>query len=290
VAKRAELETAIYDDPDFLALTGPARSVYIWSFTNSRTGQAGIYKVAREQIALETGFAGKQLRGALDELCRERFLFYDERVMFVRTKVKRIRTKYAETIAKSIAAELKSLGLHPFVEMWWQENENHEWATSQCEKPVFTDDCDTPTLPPRGPHLGVPLSIPISSVVVEEQQRQEEQLPSDFPEEIRPHLDAVHPALNEMARRHNAKAVSRYQVALTIKTRSRKPLVKAAHDCAAHWDRSGRPLRNVNAAYRNWLDRCDDLAGPEQLGATVHPLPTGGPDGRFSEYDRAAGL
>jgi hypothetical protein len=275
MAKHAEIETAIYNDPDFLSLTGAARAVYVWSFTNQRTGQSGLYKVATEQVAMETGFSGRQLENALALLRERRFLFYDGRVMFVRTKVRRIRTKYTETIALAIASEVRSIGAHPFVRMWLDENESHPWATQLVESPDFKGNSDTPALPPSGPQVGVPVTVTVTSpVVVEEQPTQKDQLPSDFPLEAVPYLDVVHPALCDVAQRHGAKAVTRYQAATTLQTRwQHKPVVRGVYDCAGYWEGKGKRLRDVNAAYRNWLDRCDDMAAPEPLnGSGTVPL------------------
>lgn len=96
--------------------------------------------------------------------------------------------------------------------------------------------------------------------------------PVVIPEELKPHLEKVTRVLEDLAKRHGAKAVNRDSVANVIAARPRKPLVRAAHDCAAWWDSSARQLRDVVSAYRNWLDRTDDLAATEQWDGRVVSL------------------
>lgn len=90
--------------------------------------------------------------------------------------------------------------------------------------------------------------------------------PVVIPEELQPHLEKVTRVLEALAERKGAKAVNRDSVANVIAARPYKPLVRAAHDCAAWWDGQARSVRDVVAAYRNWLDRTDDLAATEPLG------------------------
>lgn len=279
MAKRAEVDTSMWSDHDILSLSGPARAVYFWAFTNHRTGMSGIYRVARGQVALETGFDGKTLDRALAELQEGRFLFYDGRVMFVRTRVKRIVTRFSETVAKGIGTEVMSVGNHPFVALWFRENESHPWATTHVEKPEDTGDSDTPSIPPRYPHDGAPASGHITSVVgvVEQQPTQKDQLPSDFPRELVPHLDAAFAPLAELAERHRSKAITRRSLATMMMGRPHKPFVRAAFDFVAWADGKAQGRRDVLAGYRNWLDRCDDLAATEPLNGgapRVTAMPT----------------
>jgi hypothetical protein len=277
MAKREDIETAIWSDPDFLALSGPARAVYVWSFTNQRAGMSGIYKVAAEQVALETGFKGRALEGALAELQGARFLFYDGRVMFVRTKTKRARNR-SETIAKSIKSDVLALDDHPFVGLWWQENENQGWVTKLMDAPVNTGDSVGSNMGPRCPTGGahvygnVPVYVNEGGVGGD---GVEPSLPADFPDDLTPHLTAVQSVLGDLAARHGASAVTRLSLASVIAGRPRKPLVKSARDFASWADGKAQKRRDVVAGYRNWLDRTDDLAATERFGVDVSAPSTG---------------
>jgi hypothetical protein len=98
-----------------------------------------------------------------------------------------------------------------------------------------------------------------------------EQIPEDFPDELRPHARAVLPILRTVAKQHNAKAVSALALARTMMGRPRKPFVRAAHDFSAWAADPPRPIRDVVASYRTWLDREHDLADVERIGAAVPP-------------------
>lgn len=91
-----------------------------------------------------------------------------------------------------------------------------------------------------------------------------ELVPDGFPDELRPHARAVLRVLRSVAEHHNAKAVSSAALAHVLMARPRHPLVRAAHDFAA-WSMTAPPRRDVVAGYRNWLDKCSELAGTERL-------------------------
>lgn len=100
-------------------------------------------------------------------------------------------------------------------------------------------------------------------------------VPPDFPDELRPHARHVMRVLRDLAERHGAKAVTARSLGNVMMARPRKPLVRAAHDFAAWADGKGRRQRDVVAGYRNWLDRCDDLAAVEPMPGKAQPEPAG---------------
>lgn len=106
---------------------------------------------------------------------------------------------------------------------------------------------------------------------------QKVELPDDFPEHLRPHLIAVYKRLRDLAKRHNAKAINPLALAQIVMTRPHKTLVEAAGDFASWADDQHEPRKDVLAGYRNWLKKCSDLAGFEQLDAEGNPHTTPGP-------------
>jgi hypothetical protein len=109
-------------------------------------------------------------------------------------------------------------------------------------------------------------------------------LPEDFPEELRPHAIAVYRLLTQVAVQHNARAVKPLALGRVIMARDRKPLVKAAHDFAAWAADPPRPIRDVVASYRRWLDNERDLQTVERLQGA--PAPNGSsPAKRFTRED-----
>lgn len=91
-------------------------------------------------------------------------------------------------------------------------------------------------------------------------------VPDDFPDKLRPHAREVMRVLRSVAADRGSRRVTTRAVALTIAARPHKPLVRAAHDCAA-WiaDHPEVPCIDVVSRYRRWLDREPDLEAIERL-------------------------
>lgn len=90
-------------------------------------------------------------------------------------------------------------------------------------------------------------------------------LPDAFPTELEQHALQAYTVLDALARAHHAKAITMRQIGMVIMARPRHPIVRAAHDCVAYFIERKPPRKDVVATYRNWLDRCDQLAATEPL-------------------------
>jgi hypothetical protein len=93
----------------------------------------------------------------------------------------------------------------------------------------------------------------------------DDQVPEDFPEALRPHARAAMRVLLDLAERKGAKRPTARSLGLVMMARPTHPLVRAAHDYAAWADAPSKRPRDVVAGYRNWLDKCDPLASTEPL-------------------------
>jgi uncharacterized protein (DUF885 family) len=96
------------------------------------------------------------------------------------------------------------------------------------------------------------------------------------------------------AEQNNAKAVSAKAVARVLESRSRKPLVKGAHDLAV-WAADRTSLKDVVATYRNWMDndRTPTLARLEAVderGFLAHEQPSNGSAPHSSAKSSGAAL
>jgi len=107
MSRREDVETAIWSDPDFEELSLEASALYLWSFTNPRCGMAGIYKVGRRAMT-ESKVSPDRLEAVLAELAAAGFAYYEDGVLWVRSRVKHLRTR-TEQIAKSIAKDIDRL-------------------------------------------------------------------------------------------------------------------------------------------------------------------------------------
>lgn len=127
MSRREDIDNAIWDDEDFAQLTAPAKLVYLWSFTNARCGMAGLYKVGVRAIAADTNLSGDDVRDALTELAAGRFLFHEAGVLWVRARVKRLRSR-GPGIAKAIAADVGTIdAAHPLRARFLAEYGDCSW-------------------------------------------------------------------------------------------------------------------------------------------------------------------
>lgn len=106
MSRREDIDNAIWSDPDFDGLSNEAALLYLWSFTNPCCGMAGIYKIARRKLA--EGRLGDALDGALAELAEARFVLYEDGVLWVRSRVKHLRTR-GPNMVTSIEGDLEKL-------------------------------------------------------------------------------------------------------------------------------------------------------------------------------------
>lgn len=126
MSRREDISNTIWDDPDFAELTAPAKLVYLWSFTNPRCNMAGLYKVPVRHIGAETGLTDSRVEKALSELQARRFIYFDGTVLWVRSRVRHIRTK-TPLMARSVVRTVEEFGNHPFVQGFEQEYPSPSW-------------------------------------------------------------------------------------------------------------------------------------------------------------------
>lgn len=107
MARREDIDTAIWDDPDFRQLASDAKLVYVWSFTNG-CGMAGVYKLDQARITFDTSLPPARAKLALENLCERDYLVMAESWVWVRTRVKRLRTRSSQ-MAWSVIADLEHL-------------------------------------------------------------------------------------------------------------------------------------------------------------------------------------
>jgi hypothetical protein len=108
VSRREDIDNAIWSDPEFVALTADAKLLYIWSFTNSSCGMAGIYKAPMGLAAYQTGLTERRVEKAAAELANARFMFWTDGVIWVRARVKHLRTRTSQ-IATSVANDVAKI-------------------------------------------------------------------------------------------------------------------------------------------------------------------------------------
>jgi hypothetical protein len=108
MSRREDFDNAFWDDPEVEALSAFATLLYIWSWTNRRCGMSGVYKVSRQSMSKESKVPLDHLDATLAELEAGDFLYYEQNVLWVRSRVKRLRTRSPQ-IATSIENDIKVL-------------------------------------------------------------------------------------------------------------------------------------------------------------------------------------
>ncbi len=112
-----------------------------------------------------------------------------------------------------------------------------------------------------------------------------EQIPDDFPDELRPHAREVMRILKAVAEQHGARKVWPQRVALVVMAHPRHALVGQAHRLAAWAVDAKRPIKDVVSTYTGFLERDGEMAARERLaedgtptaaaparGGNVHPI------------------
>lgn len=287
MSRREDIDNAVWSDPEFHGLSPHAKLVYLWSFTNPRCGMAGLYKVVLGAIALETGLAGADVSGALEELRAERFVFYDKGVLWVRTRVKHLRTK-TPNIAKSIARDVESISgalrdefLAEYRSLGWladplqtlgrgsadPHQEVREQAKPRDRHP--TVGRGSPDPPGQGQGMGsseedapsrTREAAAVDADLTTAQDRlkaQADELPDDLPENLHDTARQVQTRLLEL---HHRKPGSLYPalaaVGRTLATHPDRPHVDVAEDVEHYWSfgpGQARRCKDLVATYRNRL-------------------------------------
>ncbi len=306
MGRHEDINNAIWSDPDFEDLSANATLLYLWSFTNPRCGMAGMYKVSLRAMT-ESKVSIDEVPATLAELADKGFAFYEDAVLWVRSRVKHLRARSPQ-MAKSVANDLSNIAPHHplrvrFLDVygtdsWLQDALARDGiekvsipSREGIEKPVGKGDSHTVSGPSRdGPGTGTGTGTGTTATT------QGVQLPENFPRELRPHSKAAFVILRDLAVRHNAKPVNALSLASIVMAHSHKPLVRCAYEFAAWADSKAQRRKDVLAGYSRWLDRADDLAGCEQL--TTDGLPAGTLNGvshlstkqdRMAAFDRVIG-
>lgn len=136
--RREDVENQIWEDEDFDGLSDDAAFLYLWSFTNHRCGMAGIYRVKGRSI-LEGRLTPERRERALAELQEKRFVYYMDGLLWVRTRVKHLRTR-GEKIATSIIRDLERVPAeHPIRRLFLSEYVENSWVSKWLQKAELED-------------------------------------------------------------------------------------------------------------------------------------------------------
>lgn len=110
MARHEDIVNTIWDDLDHLG--NDAFMLYVWSWTNTKCGMAGIYPVTRRTL-LEGRLEKDRLDAALAELEADDKLYYENGVLWNKARVSRLsgyeKGRLSEVIVRAIEKDLKQV-------------------------------------------------------------------------------------------------------------------------------------------------------------------------------------
>lgn len=128
MSRLEDVSTALWEDEDFDDLSPDAKLTYLWSFTNDRCGMSGLYRVKRRSL-VEGALPAKRRDDALSELEGAGFLQYVDGWLWVRSRVKHLRTKGTK-MATSIIRDLRRTPEdHPLRAAFLTEYVENSWVS-----------------------------------------------------------------------------------------------------------------------------------------------------------------
>lgn len=308
MARTNDVQTALWGDPEYLALPASARHVYLWSFTNPECGMAGVYRLSKPTAMFQTGYSAEQLEDALSELQRARFLLVADGWVWVRTRVKHLRSQ-TKDIATSIVRDLKTLPYgHPIGPAFYVEYRESTWGqatgrgalgdlldttasedredwllepdpTTSPHHPTTTGHHPSGTpAPPQHHASGVGAGVEVGGSTKKPRARATPKavdpnaLPDDFPDHLVAVLDGrVMPALTRLAEAKGALVVTRAAVARVMVAYPSKDHAGVAEDVEHYWVHgpgAGKPRSDIVQTYRNRIKDQPDQS-PRHLSAVV---------------------
>jgi hypothetical protein len=93
-------------DEEFVDLPASAKVLALWSITSKHTNAAGVVEITKRTMRNETGLHAEDVEHSLAELERFGFAFYEDGVLWVRTRARRI-AEHGDNMVKAIVNDLK---------------------------------------------------------------------------------------------------------------------------------------------------------------------------------------
>lgn len=299
MSRREDIDNAIWTDPDFEALSPHATLLYLWSFTNLRCGMAGLYKVSCRAMTESKVPEGMLLDEVLAELSEANFLFYEDQVLLVRTRVRHLRSRSPQ-MAKSVANDVEKVPVdHPLRRRFLDEYGDHSWLREALrervketyreglgtlsENPVDTGDSDTLSIPsPEGPGQGQGLSSSSPTTVqageldrarasLKRRTVDQNELPPSLPDELRPVAIKVLPLLESMHEQRGGNIPTLRGVGLVLDRYPDRDHLRVVRELE-HWAIAGngqrKPVADWPKTLGTFLERSTPAA-PTRNGSGV---------------------
>lgn len=264
MSRREDVDTAIWEDEDFDGLSDDAAFLYLWSFTNSRCGMGGVYQVKARHIC-EGRLTPERREAALKELAQKRFVYYVDGWLWVRTRIKYLRTK-GEKIALSILRDFEKIpDDHRIRRGFIKEYGDGSWFSGWLKQALSED--------PSKDHPG---PIDGSQGLGKGKGRGKKKkgskgakandpnaLPADADPRLAAAVEQALPALRRTAAARDANLVTAaavYRAVESFPTKRHAEVAGEVEHWTVHGNGAGKPAKDIVARFRNFLSSAPDAA------------------------------
>lgn len=305
MSRKEDLDSGLWTRPRFEELSLEAGMLYIWSWSNTHTGLAGLFEIGRRTMAAESKVPPERLDAALQELDAAGYAHYLDGVMWAPTRVARLRP-HSRPMATGVVRALGAIDArHPLRARWMEMYGDAAWlrdALAEAQLNLTGTSGDVHESPDSVGDLGnvgrpspdVPQNVhgrgkSTTTTLTETDTAAraagaivQHQLPDGFPphladraERVAAMLGALHPRLC----RTGAAPPTLYRVGLAVRAYPAVDHVGLVHQLEL-WAMEPRRLRkgdlDLATSYRSF---CENAARDAGGGAPAGggPSPGGGP-------------
>lgn len=272
VSRVNDVHDGVWSEEDFLELGPQAKLVYLWSFTNPLCGMGGIYKVAKRAIAFETGLPLDDVAAALEELSEARFVVYAAGTLFVRSRVKHIRTKSWQ-IAKSIVTDVQRFPeTNPARMAWMQEyGDDRTWGNGLLHEKLNKPSGSSKAKPDVDTKAAV--EKPTKAVKRKPAPPAADELPGDLPDRLHPVAQTITDNLRRVADAKGAKPVTLAAVGRAVSAFPDHDHERIASEFEHYWvhgNGAHSERQDIVQTYRRRLDQLQPNPAAALAAATRH--------------------
>ncbi|HYV17325.1 MAG TPA: hypothetical protein VE972_15030 [Conexibacter sp.] len=295
MSRNEDFDNGIWSNPDFEELSRDAAWLYIWSWTNPRCDMSGVYRVGRRAMT-ESRVELAGLDAALDELARAHFAYYEEGVLWVRSRVRRLRSK-SPKMAISVARDFAKLSPeHPLHHRWLELYGSDAWLREALRAALQTLSKGSPEVPFAARETGDLGNLPPTSpdpLAMFHRTGTGTGSPKDFADLPSELVDRLHPVLAVLTRvqaERGGEVPTLRGVALGLAAEPGRDHLAVAH-ALEHWALAGggrtRTVRDWVRTYRTFLAGAADLpVARAGAGVPARGTPAVAHTGDLSRFDR----
>jgi len=278
----------LFDDPVFCGVGAEARWLYIWSKHNPSVDHAGFTRCALDKIAFSTGLTAAKVTKALAELDASGLAVYEREWLWCRHKVKKgwrnggMATNIAKTVRRfEVDHPMRQRFVEEYADTPWlhdaPKGKEPLWPVVVAETRAVEPKSDTPPegSPPGsgGDQYSNSSSKQPSTARSSRAPAPADELPADFPDELKPIVAKVKAGLDKIVEQKGGNVVRLAAVANVLTKFPRRDHLSHI-DSVEHWALFGNGANQTHrkdwvAFYRNWISGKPDYIGGKGARAGI---------------------